>query len=114
MIDWSKLIGVFHVSVVPAFQKNRCVHMRVFLIPNEGNDHDNVQEITLARDPGDGSIPAQVELWLMEQGAAPTWVWGWDTTLGPWGASGYYGEFSLTPGYKECRDSGAYNIESVV
>ena len=87
MIDWSKLIGVFHVSVVPTFQKDRCTHMQVFLIPNEGNDHDNVQEITLARDPGDGSIPAQVELWLMEQGAAPTWVWGWDTTLGPWARS---------------------------
>ena len=108
MIDWSKLIGVFHVSVVPTFQKNRCTHMQVFLIPNEGNDHDNVQEITLARDPGDGSIPAQVELWLMEQGAAPTWVWGWK------GVSGYYGEFSLTPGHKRVSDSGAYNFESVV
>lgn len=95
--------GVFEVIATPRFMSfsGRCMTVNLMLIAQEG--YGASFSITLANNQTE-SIPAQVELFLMDIDCVPTWRWSQDNK------GSYHGQFANSRSMKAVRYSGAYNF----
>lgn len=99
-VNMDDLLGVFSVEVTRIGNT-----ILVTLVPDEGSGYSRKQKFSLVRDAR-VPVPAQVELALMELNCVPTWLWDQDRM----DARKYFCQFSLSPTYKEVRDSRAYKF----
>ena len=98
--------SVFHVTPrIYTFGKENRVVLEIEIRLNEGTGLSRF--VYVDRDVTT-TIPAQVELLMMDIECAPTWRWSanpYDTT--------YHGEFAHRMNHKVVSDSGAYNFPTL-
>ena len=100
--------SVFHVHVTLHQVEDRCLAYRTTFILDEGLGEYFSFVRSNKTEEGTLSIPAQVELLLMDLGCAPTWLWQFD------GRFRYVCEFAKETNPKVVKDSGAYDFQPIL
>ena len=98
--------SVFHVEAYPLRKnaKSRTMLIQLSLIASEGRGNEYF--MLLANNQRE-SIPAQVELMLMDLGCEPTWRWTYNS-------GHYHGEFAISRNWKVVSNSGAEEFPVVM